>query len=66
MGEYSKQAGEREKKADIRGKITKTEAREYISRLTYAEKIRLNELLKVLEQKRRLSPSHPGSVGTND
>ena len=43
--------------------LTEAEARKYISKLTFAEKIRLNEMLKALEQKRLLSPARLESVG---
>ena len=43
--------------------MTRTEAREYIERLSLAEKIRLNELLKALEQKRQPSPSLRELIG---
>lgn len=38
--------------------MTREEAREYISNLTYEEKVRLNEMLKVLEQKRPPVSTH--------
>ena len=37
--------------------MTEEEARTYISRLTFEEKVKLNELLKALERKRLLSPA---------
>lgn len=45
--------------------MTKQEAERYIARLTFGEKLKLNELLKVLEQKRPPSPSPQASTGTN-
>lgn len=35
--------------------MTREEAQAYISKLTYEEKVKLNEMLKVLEQKRPLA-----------
>lgn len=39
--------------------MTEREAKAYIAVLTYEEKLRLNELLKALEQKRQPSPTPP-------
>lgn len=35
--------------------MTREEAKQYISKLTHEEKVRLNEMLKSLEQKRPLA-----------
>ena len=40
--------------------MTPEEARKYISRLTYEQKVALNEMLKSLEQKRPPAESLPG------
>lgn len=45
--------------------MTREEAERYIAQLTFEEKLKLNELLKALEQKRQLFPSHPASTGTS-
>ena len=47
----------------VRKTLSETEAKAYISKLTYNEKIRLNEMLKALEQKRQLSPALQGLIG---
>ncbi len=39
--------------------MTRDQAAEYIARLSYEEKLKLYELLKVLEQKRQLDASRP-------
>lgn len=50
-------AGNTASEQGVHRKLTEEEARAYISRLTFAEKIQLNELLKALEQKRRPFPT---------
>ena len=45
--------------------FTQCEAKKYIKRLTFAEKILLNEMLKALEQKRQPCPSRPESTYIN-
>ena len=41
-------------------KMSEEQARQLISMLTYEEKVKLNEMLKALEQKRQPSPTPPG------
>lgn len=43
--------------------MTEQQAEAYIERLTYAEKLKLSELLRSLEQRRPLSPSPLESTG---
>lgn len=42
-------------------KMTREEAKKYIEKLTYEEKLRLNDLLEALAQKRQPSASLPAS-----
>lgn len=44
--------------------MTEREATAYISALTYDEKLRLNEMLKALEQKRQPAPAPQQTNGT--
>ena len=50
-------------KAKENGAMTKEQAEKYIEQLTYDEKKRLIELLKVLERKRQPSPVPLVSTG---
>ena len=43
--------------------MPRSEARKYIERLSFSEKIKLNELLRALERKRQPSPSLRKSIG---
>ena len=46
--------------------MSEEEAKKYIANLTYIEKVKLNELLKGLEQKRRLFLSLQESIRKDD